>query len=223
LDSNTRANIERSLHRVSSKFYISKETGTLIVEDVLVRGAPTVLRFELGDHLGIVDGHLAWGYKGFHKLCDDISVIAEDDGIILEVSYAYKAGSTPTILRFNLSDVLCVFHGQIQLRYTAAGMSVMLSEVPWMKFKVIAEPDYSIFAQDPVVKMMMSRIAQSTVEHVTVEMSAHITAAMESAVSVVMASAMQHVSEQLQAIVQGATVVGKAHAATTSFESLHIS
>jgi glycerol dehydrogenase-like iron-containing ADH family enzyme len=103
-----------------------------------------------------------------------------------------------------------------------ARFNTMLSEVPWMKFKVIAEPDYSIFARDPVVKEMMARIARSTVEHVTAEMNQHIKVAVESATEVVMASAMQHVAEQMQAIVQSATMVGTAQRSTTALGGLHV-
>ncbi|KAF8184852.1 hypothetical protein BJ912DRAFT_1115604 [Pholiota molesta] len=48
--------------------------------------------------------------------------------------------------------------------------TMLLSEVPWMKFKDIAEPDLSIFSKHPVIQQTMTRIAESTVEHVTTEM-----------------------------------------------------
>ena len=98
----------------------------------------------------------------------------------------------------------------------------MLSEVPWMKFKVIAEPDLSVFAKHPVMQETLTRIAETTVEHVTVEMHKKLTLAMEAAIIAVTASAMSHVSSQMETLVQDAVGYASASASITAAESLRL-
>jgi hypothetical protein len=100
---------------------------------------------------------------------------------------------------------------------------MMLSEVPWMKFKVIAEPDLSVFASHPVVKTTLSRIAESTVEHVTIEMHKMLTIAMEEAiVAISTASAMKHVSLEIEHSVCDAVGYAAASPSVTEAEYLRI-
>ena len=91
-----------------------------------------------------------------------------------------------------------------------------------MKFKVIAEPDLSVFGSHPVITETLARIAESTVEHVTVEMHKMLTIAMESAIVAITASAMKHVSLQMEHTVHD--VVGHATASPSATEAdyLHL-
>jgi len=100
---------------------------------------------------------------------------------------------------------------------------MMLTEVPWMKFKVIAEPDLSIFAGHPVIKDTMVKIAQSTVQHVTAEMSLRLQAALQLAIAEVTISAIQYIHTEMDMVVQETTGIGAAevHASCTSGQYLH--
>ena len=98
----------------------------------------------------------------------------------------------------------------------------MLSEVPWMKFKVIAEPDLTVFGSHPVVKQTLTSIAESTVEHVALEMHKMLTIAMEEAIVVVTASAMKHVSLQMEHDVRDAVGYAAASPSMTEAEYLRI-
>ena len=91
-----------------------------------------------------------------------------------------------------------------------------------MKFKVVAEPDLTVFRSHPVVKETLIKISESCVEHVTFEMQAKLTIAMEAAIIAITASAMKHVSVLLETICTD--VVGHATAcpSVTECECLHI-
>ena len=91
-----------------------------------------------------------------------------------------------------------------------------------MKFKVIAEPDLSVFARHPVMQETLVRIAETTVEHVTNEMHKQLTIAMETAISVITASAMSHVQSQMEALVMDVAGQASASASITGAESLHL-
>ncbi|PPQ72927.1 hypothetical protein CVT25_005000 [Psilocybe cyanescens] len=65
-------------------------------------------------------------------------------------------------------------------------------------------------------------IAETTVEHVTVEMHKMLTIAMETAITAITASAMKHVSAQMETLVSGAIGHASASASITAAESLHL-
>jgi hypothetical protein len=98
----------------------------------------------------------------------------------------------------------------------------MLSEVPWMKFKVIAEPDLNIFARNAVMKETLAYIAETTVEHVTREMHERLTIAMEIAIKLVTESAMSHVHCELEKLVEETVGYASASASITAAECLHL-
>lgn len=126
------------------------------------------------------------------------------------------------LARLDLRTRLRLQGGVIIFVETNKKLSMMLSEVPWMKFKVIAEPDLSVFSKHPVVQQTMTRIAESTVEHVTMEMHKMLTIAMESAIVAVTASAMKHISTQMEHTVQDAVGYAVASPSATESEFLHI-
>ncbi|PPQ69156.1 hypothetical protein CVT25_004536 [Psilocybe cyanescens] len=65
-------------------------------------------------------------------------------------------------------------------------------------------------------------IAETTVEHVTVEMHKMLTIAMETAITAITASAMKHVSAQMETLVSGAVGHASASASITAAEHLRI-
>ena len=91
-----------------------------------------------------------------------------------------------------------------------------------MKFKVVAEPDLTVFRSHPVVKETLIRIAESCVEHVTFEMQTKLTIAMEAAIIAITSSAMKHVSTLLETICSDAVGHATACPSVTGAECLHI-
>ena len=92
-------------------------------------------------------------------------------------------------------------------------LSVMLSEVPWMKFRVIAEPDFSVFTRHPVMQSTLTQIATTTVEHVTAKFEALMALALAETVQIVTQSAMDHVQEpSLVVLTQNLSAASGAHA-----------
>ena len=182
-------------------------------------GRVTHVSFDLQICIGNVDGRLVWDSSAFHLSCKDIAL----DGFWLSAKCRHPVNHSEYILaRLDLRTRLRVQGGVIIFVETNKKLSMMLSEVPWMKFKVIAEPDLSVFSTHPVVQQTMTRIAESTVEHVTMEMHKMLTIAMESAIVAVTASAMKHISTQMSHTVQDAVGYAVASPSATESEFLHI-
>ncbi|KJA23114.1 hypothetical protein HYPSUDRAFT_201666 [Hypholoma sublateritium FD-334 SS-4] len=182
-------------------------------------GRVTHVSFDLQICIGNVDGRLVWDSSAFHKSCKEIAL----DGFWLTAKCRHPVNHNEYILaRLDLRTRLRLQGGVIIFVETNKKLSMMLSEVPWMKFKVIAEPDLSVFSKHPVVQQTMTRIAESTVEHVTMEMHKMLTIAMESAIVAVTASAMKHISTQMEYTVQDAVGYAVASPSATESEFLHI-
>jgi hypothetical protein len=182
-------------------------------------GRITCASIDLDLCIGDIDGHLVWDGKGFSKTCTDIKLegfflIAKCHNPANHHQFFIVRLDLRTRLRIQGSIIICV--------ETNKKLSMMLSDVPWMKFKVIAEPDLSVFSSHPVVKQTLSRIAESTVEHVTRSMHAMIIQAMETAIVEITASAMKHVSILMEQSVQDAVGYASACASATEAEVLHI-
>uniref|UniRef100_A0A8H7XS83 Cyanovirin-N domain-containing protein n=1 Tax=Psilocybe cubensis TaxID=181762 RepID=A0A8H7XS83_PSICU len=173
---------------------------------------------DLDTVIGFSDGHLQWDAQGFSSHCFDYAI----DGFFLVVKYKVHKGDQYRIARLDLRTRLRNANGVLTVVELNKKLSVMLSEVPWMKFKVIAEPDLSVFASHPVMRETLVSIAESTVEHVTVEMHKMLTIAMETAITAITASAMKHVSAQMEALVSGVVGHASASASITAAESLHL-
>ncbi|KAF8996177.1 CVNH domain-containing protein [Cyathus striatus] len=176
---------------------------------------------DLNTCIGFDNGKLFWGGSNFSSKCEKIEL----KNWVLVVTFEDKAGHHhETVLEL----WECIHNIDGKLRYIEvmnAKFSAMLSEVPWMKFRVIAEPDMSVFASHPVLKTTMARIAQSTVEHVTMQMEEKITKAITEAISSVTVSAMTHIQKSLEVMVQEVAFGGgKAHihGSATATEELHI-
>ena len=98
----------------------------------------------------------------------------------------------------------------------------MLSEVPWMKFKVIAEPDFSVFAHHPVMQSTLVQIATTTVEHVTAKFEALMALALAETVKIVTQSAMEHVEQSLVVLTQNLSAGSFSHLHETYTISEHL-
>ncbi|KAF8871529.1 hypothetical protein CPB84DRAFT_1753968 [Gymnopilus junonius] len=172
----------------------------------------------LDEIIGLVDGQLVWDHRGFSKHCFEYSL----DNFFLVVKCRVHAGEQYHISRIDLRTRIRNRDGILLVIELNQKLSVMLSEVPWMKFKIIAEPDLSVFAKHPVMQETLTRIAETTVEHVTLAMHEQLTIAMQAAIAVVTESAMHHVSEQMQMLVTGAVRHASASASITGPEHLHL-
>ncbi|KDR76230.1 hypothetical protein GALMADRAFT_210877 [Galerina marginata CBS 339.88] len=174
---------------------------------------------DLNELIGFIDGRLEWDLKGFSKHCFEYAL----DGFFLVVKYRLHEGEHYHIARLDLRTRLRNSDGIFICVELNKKLSAMLSEVPWMKFKVIAEPDLSVFAKHPVMQETLVRIAETAVEHVTTEMHRKLTIAMEEAITAVTATAMSHVSSQLELLVQDAVSFGgSAHGSITAADSLRL-
>jgi len=212
--------------RTSSKHLLLEDTcvnlelkGTYLHADChRLDGSITHSQINLDELVGFIDGRLEWDLKGFSKHCFEYSL----DGFFLVVKYRLREGEDYRVARLDLRLRLRNADGVIIIIELNKKLSVMLSEVPWMKFKVIAEPDLSVFAKHPVMQETLTRIAETTVEHVTVEMHKKLTLAMEAAIIAVTASAMSHVSSQVETLVQDTVGYASASASITAAETLHL-
>jgi len=159
-------------------------------------------------YIGNADGHLEWDIVAFSKTCIELAL----DGYFLTAKcLRYGSESTYSFSRIDLRTRLRNADGVLICIELNKKLSVMLTEVPWMKFRVIAEPDLSIFSSHPVIQETLVKIAEATVEHVTIEMHNKLTIAMQEAIAVVTASAMRHVHAQISIMVQDAVGVAAAH------------
>ncbi|TFK35023.1 Cyanovirin-N [Crucibulum laeve] len=200
---------------------IKIEKGILYAECRLADGSCNSCSIDLNLYIGNINGCLEWDGIDFTKTCRNTTL----DGYILitECRHPGKEDRWSTC-RFDLRTRFRNERGILIFVELNRKLSTMLSEVPWMKFKVIAEPDLSVFAHHPVIKETLVRIAETTVEHVTIEMSEKITRAITEAISVVTASAMRHVSAQMEILVQESVGYGAAHvqSSCTEAEYLHM-
>lgn len=153
--------------------------------------------FDVNEYIGNIDGRLVWDstkYRNFKDSCTDLEII---DGFILRAKCRTRDGKDWIVSTFDLSTRLRIHDGRIVIINFDEKFTKMFTEVPWMKFKVVAEPDFSVLAGQTVVRDTMIKIATSTVQHVTVEMEAKIRAAIALAIQEVTASATQYIQTEL--------------------------
>jgi hypothetical protein len=194
---------------------------------ILSDGSVSHTSIDLDLYIGIVNGQLQWGATGFSKGSNSFRL--EGFFLVAEIPAPTQIGSLNTLRYEYVTSRLDL---RTHFRISGSGiliyletnkkLSMMLSEVPWMKFKVIAEPDLSVFASHPVVKTTLSRIAESTVEHVTVEMHKMLTIAMDEAIVAITASAMKHISLEMEHSVRDAVGFAAASPSVTEAEYLRI-
>ncbi|KAF8991982.1 hypothetical protein BDQ17DRAFT_1370068 [Cyathus striatus] len=198
--------------------------GSILWADCLLIDGVTLQRssIDLDQYIGFVNGALVFGATGFSRH-QSLRNIRLEGFILIAECLTEGLGERWIEVRLDLGESFKNKNGALIAITMNADLSVMLSEIPWMKFKVIAEPDLSVFARHPVMKETMTRIAESTVEHVTLQMSSMIQAAITSAVSVVTASAMRHISESMEVMVQDIVGHGHAHGSATASGELRLS
>jgi hypothetical protein len=204
-----------SFAQSTRKYHVSAE-GVLSAECLLADGEHwKVSTFNLYKYLGIVNGELKWGFTDFHRTASAFRF----EGTKLFVKYIING--QPKECWFDLAVRLRSDNGVIVVIEYNESLSTMLSEVPWMKFKVVAEPDFSIIAAHPVMRATMNRIAESTVEHVTAQMTSIMTLAIAGAIEVVTKSAYEHISQSMEVMVQGVSVNAQVHASANTASKLH--
>ena len=86
----------------------------------------------------------------------------------------------------------------------------MFTEVPWMKFQVVAVPDLELFTAQSFVKESMVKVAESTVEYVTREMKQRVEKAIEVAITEITAATISRVMAQMQAVIRESVSSGAA-------------
>ncbi|KIJ39147.1 hypothetical protein M422DRAFT_49707 [Sphaerobolus stellatus SS14] len=207
-----------------SCFNLKFEGGLLWADVLQWDGAETRKRlsFPINDFLGNINGVLVWDGKARNFMASSRNISIKD-GYWL-VAECRRANSSEYVwAKFDLRTKLRNDHGRIIEIVFDGKLSRMLTEVPWMKFKVIAEPDLSVFAGHAVVKDTMLKIATSTVQHVTAEMSLRLQAALELAIKEVTISAMQYIHTEMEMVVRETSGVGaaQAHASCTGGQYLH--
>ncbi|KAF9058608.1 hypothetical protein BDP27DRAFT_1432480 [Rhodocollybia butyracea] len=207
-----------SFAQSTRKLHISA-AGVLSAECLLADGKSwRVSTFDLYKYLGIIHGELKWGYKDFHHASESFRI----EGTKLVVKCKLNGGQTKECW-FDLAIKLRVDNGVIIVIEYHKGLSTMFSEVPWMKFKVVAEPDFSVFATHSVMQATMQKIAQSTVEHVSAQMTSVMSQAIAQAIEVVAKSAFEHISQIMEVMVQDLSIDAQAHASVNTASKLQIS
>jgi len=203
------------LHESCRKFELKESS--LFVECMLADGITWKLAtFDLSTCIGNIDGKLTWGKTDFRSSSRDIRL----EGTVL-IAHCRKAhGSNEWVeSRLDLAARIRNDNGILILIESNEKLSKMLTEVPWMKFKVVAEPDFSAFTKHPVMQETMHKIAQSTAEHVSKRMAEIMTAAIAAASVAVYESAMAHVEQSMEVMLS--TIGGEAAAATIEHSHTH--
>ena len=80
-----------------------------------------------------------------------------------------------------------------------------------MKFKVIAEPDFSVFARHPVMQSTLVQIANTTVQHLTAKFEALMSIALAETIQTVTQSAMEHIEQSVVVLTQNLSAGAPAH------------
>lgn len=201
----------------STKNLKISEAGVLSAECLLADGEHWKLStFDLYKYLGNVKGELTWGDKDFHRTSECFRF----EGTKLFAKCKLSDGKAIKESWFDIATKLRSDNGVIVVIQYDEGLSTMLSEVPWMKFKVVAEPDFSVIASHPVMQATMHKIAQSTVDHVTAQMSSIMALAIAGAIEVVTKSAYEHISQSMEVMVQGVTADAQVHASVNTASKL---
>lgn len=172
--------------------------------------------FDLNTCIGNIDGQLTWDKKDFLKTCEHHTATLENTFLVARCQRAHSTEYVST--RLDLSVRLRNDNGVMVLIAHSEKLSMMLTEVPWMKFRVVAEPDFSVFTTHPVMRETMTRIAETTVEHVTKQMASIMALAIAEATVVVTASAMEHVSQSMEVML---TSIGGQTAASIDHSASH--
>ncbi|KAF7975676.1 hypothetical protein HWV62_8775 [Athelia sp. TMB] len=175
-----------------------KLDGAMLLAECLLADGTTWKQstFDLNTCIGNIDGQLSWDYADFLKTAENQTAQIEGTFLVTRCQRANSGEYADT--RLDLAARLRNDNGVVVVIARNEKLSTMLTEVPWMRFSVVAEPDFSVFTTHPVMQEAMAKIAQTTVEHVTKQMASIITVAIAEATVVVAASAMEHVSQSME-------------------------
>lgn len=158
---------------------------------------------DLNKFIGNINGKLCWGHSNFVGSSRNIKL----QGLRLVAECQTNDGKVWKESSLDLHHNLRNRNGclEVIMQKCDEKMSVMLSEVPWMKFKVVAEPDVSILTSHPAVKQAMASIAETTVTHVATSMHSMINTAIEQAIVAVTASAIEHITTTMTVMMEATT------------------
>ncbi|KAK7461343.1 hypothetical protein VKT23_008521 [Stygiomarasmius scandens] len=110
---------------------------------------------DLDEHIGIVNGKLVWGSKGFFQTCGGL---LELDEYTLVVQFEEQE------LKLDLTRYLEIHHDEIRVRVEESDeeLSRLFSESRWMKFKVVTEPDVSEVVDSLTFSEAFGRLEESS-------------------------------------------------------------
>ena len=174
-----------------------------------------VSTFDLFKYIGNVNGDLTWGSHDFHRSSDGFRF----EGTKLFAKCKHHDGKIKESW-LDLSTKLRCDNGVIVAIEFDEKLSTVLSQVPWMRFKVVAEPDFSAIMQHTVIQATMDKIAKSTVEHVTAQMSSIITLAVAAAIETVTHSAYEHISQSMEVMLHGVAMDAHVHRSVSAGSKL---
>ena len=150
----------------------------------------TTSSIDLNDYIGNINGQLTWGYKDFKK--SSRGIVLKDGYLIAECKNEREQYVTS---RLELTKGLHCDAGKLEVMVPKINpeFSKFMSEAPWMKFKVVTEPQMDLLLTHKVVQNSFESIAETTVKHVTSRMTRLMSVAIAAAVEEVTISAMEHV------------------------------
>lgn len=167
-------------------------------------------KLDLNDYIGIVNGKLVWGRSGFYAICEKVRL----EGYKLVVECRDRKGDLVTS-RLDLTRYLQTYDGGLGVNVAESNheISTLFSEAPWIKFKVVTEPDASVDIGVPF-KSAFQEIAHATSKHVTAIMTEEITESVTQEVMASMtdqakASVTQQVADSMNAKIEEAFATAK--------------
>jgi hypothetical protein len=154
----------------------------------------------LDEHIGIVNGVLTFGGKNFSGRCHKIHFDHENGHCLKVTCNRNDHGDDCDEFESQLclDGHLQVINGELCFsKYSFVDLSVMMSEVPWMKFKIVAEPDVSVFRTNPAVQQTIEHISSLAVEHVSHYMRTEINKRIEEVMAKVTVDTMNFIKATL--------------------------
>ncbi|THU92004.1 hypothetical protein K435DRAFT_800806 [Dendrothele bispora CBS 962.96] len=125
---------------------------------------------DLDEYIGVVSGKLVWGRKGFRSECTNIRL----EEYTIKVECRDEETHSSVTADLDLTRYLQVYDGVLGVKVAEvpnAELSNLFSEVRWMKFKVVTEPDASVAVKNPAFKGAISSLAELTSRHVVTDLS----------------------------------------------------
>jgi len=110
---------------------------------------------DLDEHIGIVNGKLVWGSKGFFQTCGGLLQL---DEYTLVVQFEEQE------LKLDLTRYLEIHHDEIRVRVEESDeeLSRLFSEARWMKFRVVTEPNVSEVIDSATFREAFGRLEASS-------------------------------------------------------------